>query len=528
MFDLREYQQEADDATFKAICRPGIHPLVVEPTGTGKSIQIAAFVQRILKDWPHVRFLVLTHVKELIGQDYEKLKIQLPDVSMGIYSAGLKRKETDCQVTVAGIQSVYKKADILGKISFVLIDEAHLVPQKDMGMYRTLLKNIKIYSPGFRVIGYTATPYRMGTGLLTDGVNAIFNNICYSVGMRRLIDEGWLAPLTTKLGPEEARPDTSKVKKSNGDFQQKDLAIAVDKAKLIRDTVQDVIIKGHKRKKWLVFCVGIDHAEHTCKEFKDNGIWARTVTSKSEDRDETISLFKAGKLRCVVNVGVLTTGFDVPDLDLIVLMRPTLSTNLYVQMLGRLTRPFPGKINGLVLDYAENILRHGPVDQVVIRQKVDGVTEVTCMPQKECPKCKALQSIAARECPDCGFEFPPPDRIKHGSKASTLDILSRKPEWVKISRIDYSMYQKPGNVPVLKVTYSQGLQRYVEFISFEKNNYAREKGHKWWYKRSRLLAPTSVEEALQGAKSLDKPIEIKVKKKDEYWKILDYKFGDNK
>ena len=190
---LRPYQQKAIDDLYDWMRKKQGHPCLVLPTGSGKSHIVAALCKDAIKSWPDTHILMLTHQKELIEQNAEKLRQHWPNAPLGIYSASIGKKEID-QITFAGIQSVRNKAKLIGHIDLVLIDEAHLVGHKDEGGYRTFLNELEEINPSVRIVGLSATPYRLGHGLITDKP-AIFDALIEPVTITELVDDGYLSPL---------------------------------------------------------------------------------------------------------------------------------------------------------------------------------------------------------------------------------------------------------------------------------------------------------------------------------------------
>ncbi len=195
MITLRDYQKEAIDSIYKYFDDNDGNPLVELPTGAGKSLINAGFIERTVMTWPGTRILMLTHVKELIEQNHEKLLTLWPSSPCGIYSASLKRKDKHQDIIFAGIQSIYNKAFELDKFDLVIIDECHMVPNKASGTYRKFLADLKIANPKVKVIGLTATPYRLDNGMLTHGDDRIFTDTCYRLPIKTLLDRGYLAPV---------------------------------------------------------------------------------------------------------------------------------------------------------------------------------------------------------------------------------------------------------------------------------------------------------------------------------------------
>ena len=369
MFELRPYQQEALAALEKYWSRGGGNPLVVMATATGKSVIIAHLIRDVSQRYPALRVLVVTHTLELVEQDVEHLLALWPDAPIGINSAGIGQREWDAPIIFAGVQSVWRNAGRLGPRHLVLIDEAHLVPHDGDGMYRSLLSELRALAPadGMRIAGFSATPFRLDSGRLDEGEGKIFDNVVFDYDVGRGIREGWLSPLTSKATSIEI--NISGVGRRGGEFIAGELERAADDNAVIAAACDEIVARGVDRRSWLVFCCGVLHAHHVCDALRMRGVACRVVTGETPltEREDSIAAFKAGTIRCLVNVNVLTTGFNAPQVDLLAMLRPTLSTGLFVQMVGRGTRKADGKVNCLILDFAGNCRRHGPVDQVDIK-----------------------------------------------------------------------------------------------------------------------------------------------------------------
>ena len=398
VLNLRPYQLEARDMLYEYLGEHDGHPCVVLPTGSGKSVCIAD----LCRELPEARILILTHVKELIEQNYKKLVELWPFAPAGIYSAGIGRREISSQILVAGIQSIHRKAAELGRVDIIIVDEAHLISHENAGMYRKFLSQF----PEARVIGYTATPFRMGHGLITDKP-ALFDALIEppSASVGRLIADGYLAKLRSKSTP--TRLSTDGVAKRGGEYIESELQKAVNTQNYNSKIVSDVLERAGDRKAWLFFCAGVAHAEAMAEALRSAGINAACVTGETKNRDEILFLYKSGKIRALTNANVLTTGFDYPDIDLIAFCRPTMSPGLYIQMAGRGLRLKSHTDHCLCLDFAGVVAMHGPIDDVITpmkRNKGDGIA-----PSKECPQCFEIIAAQSRVCPSCGFEFPKPE-----------------------------------------------------------------------------------------------------------------------
>jgi DNA repair protein RadD len=251
-----------------------------------------------------------------------------------------------------------------------------------------------------------------------------------------------------------------------------------------------------------------------------------TGDTPAPERDRILAAFKAGRLRCVTNANVLTTGFDAPGVDLIALLRPTKSVGLYVQMVGRGTRLAEGKEDCLVLDFAGNTARHGPIDTVDGRKK-EKSEEPGEAPIKVCPECQAINHASIRLCTACGFEFPPPV-VKVAARAASDALLStqQKAEWSEVSSVTYDRHEKPGKPPSLRVTYRCGLATHSEWVCFEHTGYPREKACAWWQRRVQgVPAPRTVDDALGYVTALPAPSAIQVRPVGQYTEIVGMRFG---
>jgi DNA repair protein RadD len=407
---LRDYQQRTIDQLYAWFSAGNAgNPCLVLPTGSGKSHIVAALCKDALQNWPETRVLMLTHVKELIEQNAEKMRLHWPAAPMGIYSAGIGKRDIGEPITFAGIQSVRTKAEMLGHLDLVIIDECHLVNHKEEGGYRKLLADLKAINPALRVVGLTATPYRLGHGLITDKP-ALFDALLEPVSIEELVFKGYLSTLRSKV--TSAKLDTSGVKKRGGEFIESELQAAVDTDDNNQRVVQEVIALAGDRKAWLVFCTGVQHAEHVAEVLRQHGVAAQCVTGETPkaERKRMLNDFKAGNLRALTNANVLTTGFDYPDIDLIAMLRPTMSASLYVQMAGRGMRVKSHTDHCLVLDFAGVVEMHGPIVAVQPPKKGgDGDGEA---PVKVCDNCDELVHISAKECPACGHPFPEPEEKK--------------------------------------------------------------------------------------------------------------------
>ena len=508
--DPRWYQSEAVTATWDFIrSKPG-NPCIVLPTGAGKSLVIAMLARDVLA-WGG-RVLLLAHRKELLEQNAEKVSQCMPGLDVGLYSAALRRKDHAQAVVVAGIQSCYTKAAAynLGHRDVVIVDEAHLIPLEGEGMYRQLLDHLSQINPRIRVLGLTATPYRLDHGLVC-GPENFLTEVCYEVPLTRLIEEGYLSQLTSKDPANSMKLEG--VGTRGGEYIQGQLDdAAVADADVVRAACLELLRWTMDRRSVLLFACGRKHAKMLVECLSEQ-VPASSVAyvdgqTPTKERATTLEDFKAGRVRFLVNIDVLTTGFDAPNVDCVALLRQTLSPGLLYQMVGRGFRLHPQKPNCLVLDFAGNIQRLGPIDQLkppkpkASREGTPGEA-----PAKSCPQCRELVMLQARECSACGYLWPEPEP-KHEGQASDLPILSGgKPvittEWVEVSqRPTYLVHSKGDSqkdkARTLRVIYKlRGQTAISEYVCLDhpQGSWARRQAEKWWQARTTLPVPSSCWEA---------------------------------
>lgn len=530
MLTLRPYQEQAKAAVYKHLRARADNPCVVIPTAGGKTPVMASICKDSVDRWDG-RVLILAHVKELLEQTADKLQTVCPEVSFGIYSAGLKRRDTEHPVIVAGVQSVYRRACQLDAFDLIMVDEAHLIPREGDGMYRKFLADALVVNPNVRIVGFTATPFRLKTGPICTP-EGFLNRVCYEVGVRELIRDNYLCPLVTKAGRVKA--DTSALHVRAGEFVADEVEDLMDQETLVRAACAEIVEHTHDRHARLIFASGVNHGRHIVDVLAhQHDIECGFVcgATPSAERDVTLDRFKAGELKYLCNVNVLTTGFDAPHIDCVALVRPTMSPGLYYQMVGRGFRLHSGKQNCLVLDFGDNVKRHGPVDQIKVVERNENSNGRA--PVKECPKCQVLVATGYAACPECGFEFPPPERRKHAAKASRTGILSGEVTDTQydVRDVTYRVHTKrgaPADAPQsMRVDYRLGLDRWQsEFVCFEHTGYARRKAEQWWRRRSPDPIPDCSERAVEVAESggvaLAQQITVRSVAGEKYDRIINY------
>ena len=526
MLTLRPYQRESINSTYAHWFDGGGDGLIVIPTGGGKSLIIAQFLQELLHDYPLMRVCVITHSKELIEQNHAELLNIWPEAPAGIFSASVGRRDTTNPIIFCGIQSVYDKGEKLGKFDLTLIDEAHLISRKASSMYGKFFADLRNVYPDMRLLGLTATPHRLDSGRLDTGDDAMFEKIVYEADVADLIEQGYLSPLVSKA--TEAEINTKGVHRRGGEFIAGELERAAMADDLVKRAAAEIVARGANRRAWLCFCSGVDHAIAVRDALRDLGISAEEIDGNTpkKERERLIANFRAGAIKALTSVNVLSIGFNVPHVDLIALLRPTESPGLYIQQVGRGFRKAPGKRDCLILDFAGNVMRHGPVDMVETKDKKKA-TEPGEPPVKECPACQAYVHISLMECPHCGHAWERDMEPKHDDRPMNVDILSNSKArkmltpamiatgWDVVRYVTPSIHFKIGKPPTLKLTYTLGNNRrkVSQWICFSHpmGSFPRTSAERFWLRAGGgIHIPENSQHALDRFDELKKPAIIKV------------------
>lgn len=552
-FQLRDYQVKAVDSLFSFFeTNNEGDPLIAMPTGTGKAVVIADFLKQTYHRYGPQKILIPTHVQELVGQNYSKFIDHWPQAPAGINSEGLKRREYLQQAIFCSIQSVYKDAALFGRTNLVIIDEAHLVAPNENSRYRSFINDLANINENLRTIGLTATPWRLGQGLLTEGENRLFTDVAYDItgleAFNKLIDEGYLCPLIPKK--TDTYIDVEGLGMEQGDFNRRELQIRSDKDSITRAAIQEVMEVAEDRKVWLIFATGVEHCEHIAHYLDLYGVSNVIVHSKLKGNKarENIDKWLRGEVKCAINFNVLTTGIDYPAIDLIVMLRPTQSAGLWVQMLGRGTRVMyaPGydlmtregrimaimasqKQNCLVMDFGRNSKRLGPInDPVKPKQKGKKGGEA---PIKECPVCETYHHPSVRICQTlkpngmiCGHVFT--FEVKLTDTASTEKLIINDLPILEVYKIDMIVYNefRGKDFPMLRIDYLCGVHTFSSYICFQHppGNFARRRAIEWWRERGSEPVPQTVEEAIHRTSELKVPTHIRVHINTKYPDIKAY------
>ncbi len=511
---LRDYQQQSVDAAINHFKRSHDSAVLVLPTGAGKSIVIAELA-RIAKG----RVLILTHVKELVEQNAEKVGLLTEDAD--IYSAGLKQKQTQAKTVVASVQSAARALTKFDQpFSLVIIDECHRVSLEKESQYQQILSHLKQINPHIRLLGLTATPYRLGVGYIYkfhyhgkvgNPEHGIFEHCIFDYPIRPLIKQGFLTE-PKLLDGLSAQYDFSQLKASdNGHYATDQVDDLLNhNGRATTAIIAQIKTLAIHRQGVIIFAATVRHAQEIINLLDDNAALI-TADTPHHERDLVIEQFKARKLKFIVNVAVLTTGFDAPHVDLIAILRPTASISLFQQMVGRGLRICEGKQDCLVIDYAANgydlyypevgqakpnsksvpVQVHCPVCQFAnifwgitdndgdivehFGRRCQGVIEHDSIKQqcdyrfrsKACPDCGAENDIAAKICQCCQSTLIDPDKRlkqvlqqKHHHLFKCQDMLLEQQDDKLVIRYldfegnDFCQYFKMNTKPQISALYA--------------------------------------------------------------------------
>jgi len=533
---LRPYQIEAIEAVNEHLRTRDDNPCIVLPTGSGKSFVMAKMIHEWVEGYPALRACVLAHRKELVEQNAAELQGIDPWLSVGIYAASLRRRETRQSVTFASIDSICNKVQDFEPFDILIIDEAHRIPVKGEGKYRKFIEACKARNPNLRVVGLTATPYRFGVGDVCHE-DHILNHVCYSANVGDLIRQGYLSPLRSIRGDVEI--DLSGVKVTAGEYNLRQLAERVDNESVVTQAVNHMVacVRAEKRKSTIVFCVDIEHCKNVQKELRKYGIDAPYIVGSTpiKKRENLVNYFKANRIPWLLSVDCFFEGFNAKCVDCVAMLRPTQSKGLWVQAVGRGLRlsPETGKEFCLVLDYGQNIDRFGPIDI----DDNEGVKTI------DCGKCGNVFSRAVRECPSCGWEIPKVqldlfikeeeeekkrERVLHAAVASQGPLLN-EPKWLEVSDVSLRLHKKEGKPDSVRVTYYCGMQRISEWVCLDHPGFAGRKASEWM--QGRGLFADSVDDFLSDRRNHEVAIkeiteQIQVVYEGRYLRVIDYKLKE--
>lgn len=460
-FILRDYQTQAVDAALAHFRQSDDPAVIVLPTGAGKSLVIAE-LSRLAKG----RVICLAHVKELVEQNHAKFLAT--GSAAGLFSAGLGQKDSNLKTTFASIQSLSGNLEAFNTpASLIIIDECHRVGLEDSAQYNKTLAHFRSLNPKVKILGLTATPYRLGSGWIYQhhyhgytrpSGQTFFKKCIFELPLQYMVKNQYLTP-PIHYDAAVAHYDFSLLTESlDGEQNTDDIALneLIHKHPRVTKAVTEQILQlSQDREGVMIFAATVDHAKEICAYLPAQQTALITGTTKTKQRDSLIAAFKAKKIKYLVNVSVLTTGFDAPHVDVIAILRPTQSISLFQQIVGRGLRLSPGKKDCLVLDYTNNgydifqpeigekkptpdsvavqvhcpqcgfanafwgrkdaqghILEHFGRRCQGLVDTPDGETQCSYRFRfKHCPYCNQENDIAARQCQHCNEKLIDPDDI---------------------------------------------------------------------------------------------------------------------
>lgn len=542
---LRYYQRESIDATFSYWQDNDGHPLIDLATGTGKAMVNGVLMQEIRAGWGDMRLMSVTHVQEIVEANYKEFVGVDPFAPAGIYASALGRRDTRAQMLFGQMQSVYNKAQSIGHVDVLLVDECHMIPTKDTTMYRTFIADLMAINPDMKMVGLSATPYRLDSGRLDEGDDKLFDRVVYTYGIRQGVDDGYLTPLSSK--PLSTNYDVTGVRTSMGDFKASDYRAAVDSDGLNRLVAEEVLdVEGH-RNKALLFFRGVEHCARMRDEFQRRGRRVEMVHggTPNGERRRLINALKSGELWGICNDNTMSTGTNVVGIDLIVDGYRTKSAPRYVQRAGRGTRVVypPGfdpeavdaearraaiaghiKPNCRYMDFAGNIKEHGPVDMIEPRRPGKGQGEA---PIKICPNCFEENHASVRECRLCGHEFDIEEKPRFEARSDTAPILSvTTAEWLPVRNRRFRYHEKLGGLPSVRAEFTSGLTTYKTWLCPQHTGFAKSKADRWWRQHGGAVPfPASVDEWLSRAAELRDTVEVAIKPKpgSKFFDVTDFR-----
>ena len=501
MLRLRPYQERLTDLTMRALeTNPDAKPIVDAACGAGKSLIISAVADRIIQQNPGGgAVLVVTHRAELVKQNHAKLPAHLRGT---IFSASVGKKDLTGQVIFANIQSIAKKWSKLPTLVAVLIDECHVASK----MYIEFITKIQKVSHGVRVIGFTATPFNgAGVWLHMLKEHRIFTGSCGKVGIGELLADGYLAPVKPYSATTRLRTDGVAFDQRSGDFNARQLQAAVDIPELVLRCVEEIKSIFKDRKSVAVFCSGVQHAEHVAETLGQDAVVVTGVTPK-KDRDHRLAEFAAGRVKYVVSVDVLTTGWDAPCTDGIACLRPSQSPLVWMQLLGRGMRPHEGKADCLVADFTHNAEFFGPIDEIEGRPPKNSLGEA---PTRICENCYNIILAGLRVCPHCGHEIEFAERQPNldpetGLLVSGVITDERGLRWYPVEDVTYNLRTThAGSMAVVANYHSPGRKTPIAedyYLLFDHRTNVSQRAIAKWMKRCAIPGvPHNPQDALARA-----------------------------
>ncbi|MDP0589380.1 MAG: DEAD/DEAH box helicase [Candidatus Endonucleobacter bathymodioli] len=578
-YKLRPYQKQAVRSVIQHFKKSSDPAVVVLPTGAGKSLVISELA-RLARG----RVLVMAHVKELVAQNHEKYESY--HLKASIFSAGLGKKEASEQVVFGSIQSVCKNLNCFNDTRYTLlvIDECHRISLEKNTSYQNVINHLLTLNVDLKILGLTATPYRLGLGWIyqyhkidnqkysirTED-DRFFKDCIFELPLSYMIDNRFLVPVTILDAPIAFYDFHSLTTGSSGQYRERDLNQLIHgESRATAKIINQVIHEATLRQGVMIFAATVEHAKEVFSYLPEGQAGLIVGETSRLDRNAIIGLFKCKKLKYLVNVSVLTTGFDVPHVDLIAILRPTASVSLYQQIIGRGLRLSPGKTGCLVMEFAGNNYNlfspevgspkpsnHSvpvniacPVcgfkntfwgvlsdDGSLVEhygRRCKGVEQygnsnVQCdfrFRFKECDHCSSENDIAARKCHDCGkILIDPDDKLRDALNLSSLMVI-------RCSGMTMEESVDNHGFALIKITYHD--EDGGELSEFFQLDTPTQQGIFYHYfgkyaliNRGEPFRANSVATVIGHNRKFRKPDFVIAERKKRYWKIREKIFDYN-
>lgn len=549
ILELRPYQKTALNVLWSAL-QVESNVLLEAACSAGKTLLFSKIAQRLLEENPSFRILILMDREVLVTQTRDAIIEIVPELQMdiGIVCASVSNhKITHKRITIASRQSLINQLNEFEAVQLIIIDEAHLmaVPKQgkdEVDQYGQIIKTLQEYNPKVRMLAVTATPYRLSDGYIygnknVQGARPYFPEVHHRITVGELEKEGYLAPLKGKtICTEALEGRLSNVALVAGEYNIGTISDIMSEGIHVKSAVEAWKEHASDRKKTIAFCVTIVHAEKMAEAFNNAGISAVAIHSGLDDLTNYARMesLKNGGHKVFCSVAKLTTGMDVPDIDTIIMARPTKSAALYKQILGRGQRIAEGKTDCLVLDMVGNNGEFGTdLDNLKIRyrQGVDGEGKAV---NKECPGCEADLHPAVRICPECDYEFPRTDDFEADNPEMTdATYGSQPPEWMDVEHMFVNIHKSKGSGKELLRIRLEGSSLMKQppnlWLCFPEDGYtgfAVEKGKSQWYTLTDdRIPPKSASDALERLSEIRQPDSILVDDSSKFPEIKEIKYN---
>ena len=458
-FELRPYQIRALDAVYEDL-KTHQEVLLQGIMGAGKSFIAVTLIKRLYHENPGMNFLLLMHKQELVDQFYKAFK-DFTDISLrsiGICCAGLKQKIIDRQVTIASIQTfVGMKEKYLGA-SLIVVDEAHRIDINGATQYKETFDYLRLQRPNSRIFGITATVGRLNHGFIygskcMPGASNLFQKVSARITYEELKKEGYLVPLKGMVAAHDSLEKDLAGIANNSEYVLNEVGEIMSRELHIETAVEAIEKYCGDYKCVCCFCCTISHAEKLQEAIGDTATIVHSKLSSIE-RQANMMSWISGEKRIITSVTILTEGFDLPRLDCLVFARPTLSSTLWLQAVGRVLRTCEGKDHGFLLDLTDTTSRMGTdLDNVkiTIPKSVEKEEAKIKSMYKICPSCELEVLIALRECPECGFAWEPAECVVAQTLPEMKEVVFKKlePVWFDVDSFEIEIHESKKSQKLL-------------------------------------------------------------------------------